>query len=121
MHEASDRPLSFSLIIPTKNEALDIAGTLEACLAIDYPHKEVIVVDDSSDDTPEIAAGYADRGVRVIHRERNENACCGARNLGMQRATGDVVVVINGDARPSADFLERLVSALAYYREVCLP
>ena len=51
MHETSDRPLSFSLIIPTKNEALDIAGTLEACLAIDYPHKEVIVVDDSSDDT----------------------------------------------------------------------
>ena len=109
MQETRDRPLSFSLIIPTKNEAQDIAGTIEACLAIDHPQKEIIVVDDSTDETPQIAERYADRGVTVIHRERNENACCGARNLGMQRATGDVIVVINGDARPSPDFLERLI------------
>ena len=109
MHEIRDRPLSFSLIIPTRNEAQDIAGTIEACLAIDHPQKEIIVVDDSTDETPQIAGRYADRGVTVIHRERNENACCGARNLGMQRATGDVIVVINGDARPSPDFLNRLI------------
>lgn len=109
MANAQDKPLSFSLIIPTKNEALDIAETLEACLSIDYEHKEVIVVDDSTDETPRIVEGFADRGVRLIHREHNDNACCGARNLGARMATGDVVVIVNADAQLGSDFLRRLV------------
>ena len=41
---------SFSVIIPTRNEAADIRHTLERCLALDYEFKE-IVVDDSSDES----------------------------------------------------------------------
>jgi glycosyltransferase involved in cell wall biosynthesis len=100
--------MKFSLIIPTRNERDDIAETLENCLAIDHPSKEVIVVDDSSDDTASIAKSFADRGVRVIQRDSNRNGCCGARNVGMQAATGDVVVIINADVRPRRDFLTRL-------------
>ena len=52
MHETRDRPLSFSLIIPTMNEAQDIAATIQACLALTHLHKEIIVVEDSTDETP---------------------------------------------------------------------
>lgn len=102
-----DHPL-FSIIIPARNEAADIAATLDACLAMDWDPKEIIVVDDSVDETPLIVAGYADRGVQLIHRELNRNGCCGARTLGMQRAQGDIVVVLNADDRPRPDFLQRL-------------
>jgi len=102
------RPL-MSIIIPTRNEALDIAPTLEACLALQYEPKEIIVVDDSSDNTPHIVQGYADRGVSLIRRERNENGCCGARNLGMRHAKGDILVIMNADDRPSVDFLDQLL------------
>ncbi len=104
----------FSIIIPCKNEAEDIADTLEACLGIDYPKKEIIVVDDSIDETPKIVACYSDRGVRLIHRSKNSNGCCGARNLGMKEAKGDIVVLVNGDARPQSDFLHRISR---HYRE----
>ncbi len=99
---------SFSLIIPTRNEAEDIRHTLERCLELDYDRKEIIVVDDSSDETPRIVSEYSDRGVRLIHREENVDGCCGARNAGMRAARGDVLVLLNADAVPSPDFLSRL-------------
>jgi glycosyltransferase involved in cell wall biosynthesis len=99
----------FSIIIPSKNEAEDIADTLDACLRINYPDKEIIVVDDSTDETPDIVASYADRGVRLIHRAKNSNGCCGARNLGMHEAKGEIVVLLNGDGRPCPDFLDRIL------------
>ena len=95
-----------SIVIPTRNEADDIAATLDRCLALDYDRKEIIVVDDSTDNTPVIVAAYADRGVRLIHRESNANGCCGARNLGMQQAQGEIVVLFNADDRPRPDFLQ---------------
>jgi uncharacterized protein (DUF2126 family) len=78
----SDTPL-VSIVIPARNEVRDIAATLDTILAIDYEPKEILVVDDSTDETPDIVVRYAGRGVRLIHREQNRNGCCGARNLGM--------------------------------------
>ena len=98
-----------SIVIPTRNEEDDIAGTLDRCLALDYERKEIIVIDDSIDSTPSIVSTYADRGVRLIHRQENYNGCCGARNLGMQQATGEIIVLFNGDNRPQADFLRRIL------------
>jgi glycosyltransferase involved in cell wall biosynthesis len=76
---------------------------------MDYAPKEIIVVDDSTDRTPEIIMTYADHGVHLIHRDHNRNGCCGARNLGMQLAQGEVIVLLNADAMPSPDFLRRLI------------
>lgn len=103
-----------SIVIPARNEAADIEATLEACLAIDHEPKEIIVADDSTDETPEVVARYADRGVRLLHRERNTNGCCGARNAGMRSARGEILVLMNADDRPRPDFLKRV---LAHYDE----
>jgi glycosyltransferase involved in cell wall biosynthesis len=104
----SDPPL-VSIVIPTRNEGDDIGKTLEACLALRYPRKEIVVVDDSSDQTREIVRTYMGQGVRLIAREHNEDGCCGARNLGMRLARGEVVVLLNADDRPYSDFLDRIV------------
>lgn len=97
-----------SIIIPTRNEANDIAATLERCLDLEYEPKEIVVIDDSTDKTPFIVATYASRGVRLVHRSTNSDGCCGARNLGMQEARGSIIVLLNADDRPGTDFLERL-------------
>ncbi len=98
-----------SIVIPARNEAKDIAATLEACLAIEYGPKEIIVVDDFTDETPQIVGQYAERGVRLIHRSQNRNGCCGARNLGMQSAEGEIIVLMNADDRPQPDFIQRIM------------
>lgn len=98
--------MKFSIIIPTYNEAGDIAATLEALLGLDYGDKEIIVVDDSTDRTPEIVRRYADRGVRLIHP--GGGGRCEARNIGIREAAGEVVVLLNADVRLPVDFLQRV-------------
>ena len=105
--------MKFSIIIPTYNEQHDIARTLDAVTALDYSDKEVIVVDDSTDATPEIVKRYASRGVRLIRPERRGGRC-EARNRGIQEATGEVVVILNADVRPPPDFIRRV---LPYYEQ----
>ncbi len=104
---SSSTPL-ISIIIPTRNEP-DIRYCLDAALSQTYPRREIIVVDDFTDDTPKIVLEYADRGVRLIHREKNENGCCGARNRGVMEASGEIIVILNGDVTPEPNFLNRIM------------
>jgi glycosyltransferase involved in cell wall biosynthesis len=99
--------MKFSIVVPTYNEENDIAGTLDALTSLDYPDREIIVVDDSTDSTPAIVGKYASRGVRLVRPARREGRC-GARNLGIMESTGDVVAILNADVRPRRDFLRRL-------------
>jgi len=104
--------MKFSIIIPTYNEENDIIATLESLLGLDYADKEIIVVDDSSDRTPEIVQQYADQGMRLIHP--GGGGRCEARNIGIREAAGEVVVLLNADVRLPVDFLQRLAD---HYRQ----
>lgn len=60
---------SVSILIPARNEAANIADTLQALLVQDYPCFEVLVLDDhSQDETARIAQGLAagDPRLRVL-------------------------------------------------------
>ena len=98
--------IKFSIITPSYNEEKDIRETLESFLNLTYPNKEIIVVDDSSDKTGDIVLEYASRGVRLIRG--NGDGCCEAVNLGIEKATGDVIINADADVRLPSDFLERL-------------
>ena len=99
--------MKFSIIIPTYNEEQDIDKTLETLTELDYLDREIIVVDDSTDSTPEVVRRYATRGVRLIRPDRRGGRC-EARNIGIIEAVGDIVVILNADVRPGKDFLRRL-------------
>ncbi len=99
--------LKFSIVTPSYNEEKDIRGTLESFLNFSYPNKEILIVDDSSDKTAEIVKEYASRGVRLINGPRK--GCCEAVNLGIEEATGDIIVQADADVRPPKDFLEKLL------------
>lgn len=101
--------MKFSIVIPTYNEEKDIAATLDTLIALDWGDYEVLVVDDSTDSTPQVVGRYASRGVRLIRPEVREGRC-GARNLGILSATGDVVVVLNADVHLPTDFLGRIAA-----------
>jgi chlorobactene glucosyltransferase len=60
-----DPPL-VSAIVPAKDEELNLADCLESVCRQTYPNLEILVVDDrSTDGTPEIARGFAERDPRV--------------------------------------------------------
>lgn len=99
--------MKFSIIIPTYNEQQDIRTTLDAIVALDWTDFEVIVVDDSSDATPNIVMEYRTAGVKLIRPAVREGRC-GARNIGVLNAVGDILVILNADVHLPRDFLSRV-------------
>jgi GT2 family glycosyltransferase len=94
--------------------AYNAAGTIDDCLSalgrIDYPHVEVIVVDDgSSDDTAARTLAYPwARLIRVAN-----GGLSAARNIGLHAATGDIVVYVDADVRVEPSWLGYLVQPFA--------
>lgn len=105
-HPMSDGAPFFSIVIPTRNEAEDILATLESIRANGDDDFEVLVVDASTDRTPEIVRGFGDSRFRLVPQD-NRDGRCGARNQGIRAACGEVVVILNADVRLPPDFLVR--------------
>jgi len=99
--------MKFSIVVPTYNEEKDIGVTLKSLVVLDWPDFEILVVDDSTDHTPDIVRGFEPRGVRLIRPEKREGRC-GARNLGIMESSGDVVVILNADVHLPPDFLRQI-------------
>ncbi len=96
----------FSVIIPTYNRAHLIEGTLKHVFGQSYPHYEVIVVDNCSEDnTAEVLAKYAAQGkLQLIRHDRNYERAK-SRNTGMERAAGRYVTLLDSDDILFPDYL----------------
>lgn len=105
--------MKFSIVIPTYNEENDIKATLESLVSLDWPDLEILVVDDSNDRTPDIVSSFTAQGVHLIRPAKREGRC-GARNLGILKAKGEIVLILNADVRLPKNFI-RLISH--YYEE----
>jgi O-antigen biosynthesis protein len=97
-----------SVVVCSYNGSATIRDTLQACLRIDYPDYEIIVINDGSkDSTREIADEFP---VKVVHT-RNRGLS-NARNRGIVEATGEIVAFTDDDAMPDPLWLRYL--AIAY-------
>lgn len=112
--DAAYRP-TVSLIICAYNEERVIAEKLENSLALAYPPEklEIIVVSDgSSDRTPRIVEGYAERGVISLHQPERRGKPAAA-NRAATLATGEVMVFSDANSMYNADSIARLVRHFA--------
>jgi peptidoglycan-N-acetylglucosamine deacetylase len=98
------RPM-VSIIIPAYKSQATIEKTLMSVRDLDYPRKEVIVVNDSRDNTPEIARRYKARVIQ--NRKRLGKAM--ALNRAQKAARGELIFVLDSDTTVSSDCLKRLV------------
>jgi glycosyltransferase involved in cell wall biosynthesis len=96
-----------SIVIPTYNEEHDIAGTIQSLLDQDYPYKEILILDDSTDNTPDIVHKYNNKDVTLVRP--GGGGRCEARNKGIMMAKGEVVCILNADVRPRPNFLTKIV------------
>ena len=103
-----------SLIIPAYNEEDVIVAKLENALALDYPRDRLEIVvtsDDSTDATHELVAGFADRGVRLIHCPRGGKVA--AQDRAVAETGGEIVAFGDANVLWDADALRRLVRPFA--------
>ena len=99
-----------SVLVAAYAEEAVIEGTLESLLALDYPAKEIVVVDDGSPDrTAEILEPYARAGkIRLVRKLVNEGKAM-ALNDAIPLLRGELVLVVDADIQPRPDTLRYIV------------
>jgi cellulose synthase/poly-beta-1,6-N-acetylglucosamine synthase-like glycosyltransferase/peptidoglycan/xylan/chitin deacetylase (PgdA/CDA1 family) len=101
-----------AVVVPAYNESVGIERTVRALAASDYPHFEVVVVDDgSTDDTAGIVERLRLDRVRLVRRPNGGKAS--ALNTGIAASAAPVVVMVDGDTVFEPQSLRRLVQPLA--------
>jgi glycosyltransferase involved in cell wall biosynthesis len=105
-----------TIIIINYNDKVRIKRAIESALNQTYKNKEIIVVDDGSDE--ETRTIYKDYDVKLVQLERKDKSLrtpSRARNEGIKVATGDYICFLDSDNYYNDDFLE---SCLKYDNDV---
>lgn len=85
--------LKFSIIIPNYNKEEYIKDCLESIFSQSYKNYEVIVIDDESTDNSLDVIKKFD--IKLFHTNRKRAG--GARNKGIENATGDYLIFLDSD------------------------
>lgn len=105
-------PPFISIIVPAYNRADEIEEFLSSFEKQSAKNFEVIVVDDgSTDKTKEVVESHIQN--LLLHYFHQQNKGPGtARNLGMEKAKGDIFVFIDSDCTVPIDYIENLTHHL---------
>jgi len=103
--------------LPIYNEAFVVERLIEACCRIRYPRElmEIQVLDDSNDETRDIAKACVERmrerghDITYLHRDQRTGYKAGALQAGLEVAKGEYVAVFDADFVPDPEVLERSV------------
>ena len=107
----TDSPF-ITIMMPVLNEAEQIASTLDELVSQDYPREryEVLVVDGASTDgTVEIIDNYARKHPQVRRHHNPRVWSSAARNIAVQRARGDYLLLVDGLPVPELGEHESIV------------
>jgi len=107
-HDLSGGEGMISVIVPAHNEEGVIGKCLEGLKQQDFRGKmEIIVVDNgSSDRTVQEAKKF--KGVRVVLQKNRGPAA--ARNLGVEKSRGDIILFTDADCVPERDWVRQMVA-----------
>jgi len=113
----SDDLPAVTVQLPMFNERYVAERVIRAACALDWPRDrlEIQVLDDSTDDTAEIAREAvenlraAGHDIHLLHRDHREGFKAGALAEGLARARGELIAIFDADFVPQRTFLRELV------------
>ena len=84
---------------------------IESALNQTHRNLELILVDDGSpDNSGAICDKWAEKDDRIVVIHKENGGACDARNQGIKRATGDYLMITDGDDWLEPDYVEYLLS-----------
>jgi poly-beta-1,6-N-acetyl-D-glucosamine synthase len=108
---ADDALPTVTVVIAAYNEERVIREKLVNTLSLDYPadrFEVVVAADGSNDRTGDIAAEFANRGVRVLHEPQRRGKTA-ALNRAVAAAQGDIIVFSDANNLFNTDAIRKLV------------
>jgi biofilm PGA synthesis N-glycosyltransferase PgaC len=109
-----------SIVVPCHNESENIRETIAHLLRLNYPHYEIIAVNDgSTDDTAIILNELASENsqVRAVHLKHNRGKQT-AQRMGALMSNGDILVCMDGDALFEPNSVTWLVRRLLLHNNI---
>ena len=107
--------------IPSYNERQNIVNLLRAIEEQHTPIFEVLVSDDSTDNTPSLVHNFAEHSlldIQLFHHNTRRGAAA-AWNEILQRAAGDIIVLYDADTIPHPSCTEQLTSHIQGNVGIC--
>lgn len=116
--EVPQPPPSVSVLIPAKDEASQIEKCIRSVLAQDYPHFNIIVIDDrSTDGTGEILdrMAAADARLKIVHLQEGSlppgwGGKSFALHSGLEQARGDWLLFVDADVLLEPDVMQATIA-----------
>ncbi len=109
--------VQLSVIVPTYNEAPNVEELVRRVTkAVEGIEAEIVFVDDSTDDTPDVVrrvAASASIPIRLIHRDARTGGLGGAVLEGFADAGSDACLVIDGDLQHPPETIPALYERFA--------
>lgn len=102
-----------SVIIPAYNAEAFIGETLQSVLAQTFKDFEVIIVNDgSTDKTPQLVTKFAQDDKRIFLINKKNEGTASARNIGIEKARGELIAFLDSDDLWHSDKLTKQISLL---------
>src|SRR5262249_54962560 len=90
-----EKRMRLSVIIANYNYRDFVGAAVESALAVDWPDKEAIVVDDAStDDSRTIIKGFQEREAAYF---RPKTPQLGTHMFGFEQSTGEIIIFVDSD------------------------
>ena len=105
-----------SIIIPVYNLEKCISKCLDSVLSQTYTNLQVIIINDGSiDNTADVVKGYLAKDKRISLIDKANEGVSIARNVGIEHATGEYLMFVDGDDWIDTDMVEKLYSFIVKY------
>ena len=102
-----------SVVVPAYNMEKYLAKCLDALIAQSYEDIEIIVIDDgSTDGTLRIAGEYSEKDTRIKVFSKENGGVSSARNLGIDKASGEYITFADPDDIIEQNGIEVLLNAM---------
>jgi Glycosyltransferases involved in cell wall biogenesis len=101
-----------SIIIPVYNCEKYLDKCLGSVIAQSYRKLEIIVINDGSkDNSGQIIQEYADNYANILPINQTNSGVSAARNNGIEKASGEYLLFVDGDDYLEAEYVKKLVEA----------
>jgi len=110
-------PYSVSIVIPTYLRGESLKRLLNSIKDQSVKPKEVLVVDDSPDDSVKDVVKNFAGFLNVSYIWSGKRSLPAARNVGVKKSTGDIILFLDDDVVLEKDFIEKMLKGVEKYED----
>lgn len=118
--DLKDGNVLVSIIVPVYGTEAYLPACIDSLCKQTYGNIQIVLVDDGSpDDCPKICDDYAKKDPRIIVIHQKNKGVSGARNAGLQRASGKYIMFVDSDDTMRREAVDTLLKdSLCYDADI---